>query len=133
MAKYVLDSDIVSAILRKDQGAARGLREALTSNHSVVICSVVYYEVKRGLLYKDARNQLGDFEQFVRNMDWRDVEKPDWEEAAQIWSSRMKRGQRIDVDADILISAVARIDGAVVVTRNTRHFSNLGLTVLSWN
>lgn len=130
--KYLLDTNVVTAILKKEPSVADKLRNALNSDSEVLICSVVYYEIKRGFLYQDAKRQMGSFEAFVDTLNWRDVVRADWEEAASIWESRRRKGQSHEDDADILISAVARLDKATLVTRDPSDFPEADIILQDW-
>lgn len=131
--KYVLDTNVVTAILKKESPVANELKNVLNSDGEVIICSVVYYEIKRGLLYQDTKRYLDFFEALVDTLNWRDVARADWEEAASIWTSRRRNGQPYEDDADILLAAVARLDQAILVTRDSSGFPESDLTVQSWN
>ena len=132
--KYLLDTNIVTAVLKKEPpSVAEELKKLLNSDSQVVICAVVYYEIKRGFLYQDAKRQLSFFEVLVDTLNWRDVDRKDWEEAASIWESRRRKGQSQGDDADILIAAVARLDKAILVTRNSSDFPEADLALQSWS
>ncbi|MEI8372578.1 MAG: PIN domain-containing protein [Planctomycetota bacterium] len=52
--------------------------------------------------------------------------------AAEIYANLHRRGTLIG-DADILIAATAQNHSLVLVTNNTKHFTNVtGLQILSW-
>ena len=44
------------------------------------LCPVVYYEILRGLLYRDAKRQLAEFEMLAATLRWKDFERDIWEE-----------------------------------------------------
>jgi predicted nucleic acid-binding protein len=92
---------------------------------------VVFYEVYRGLLHLDARKQLTFFLNLAATLTWDDLTQVDWETAAHLWAD-LRRNGRLVGDADILIGAYAMRHGAVVVTRNTRHFEYLGVATENW-
>ncbi|HHH41637.1 MAG TPA: type II toxin-antitoxin system VapC family toxin, partial [Chloroflexi bacterium] len=122
---YLLDTNIVTAILRKNPQVADRLRAALASNARVFISAVVYYEIKRGLLKRDASRQLAAFEEMVRHLEWLDVERTHWDAAAALWAESRRAGAPIN-DADLLLAAQARQIRAVVVTDDD-DFDRLGV------
>ena len=75
-AKYVLDANILTAILRKDRTATERMNRALQSNAEFVMCPVVFFEVYRGLLHKDARKQLGFMLLYFDTYTWDDLKRP---------------------------------------------------------
>jgi tRNA(fMet)-specific endonuclease VapC len=96
-----------------------------------MLSPVVYYEIQRGLLRRDARKQLRFFEQLVEALRWDDLQHADWRQAAQLWADEIASG-RPPQDADILIAAQAHRLKAILVTANEDHFNHLGLRIENW-
>ncbi len=130
--KLVLDTNIVSAILRRHKGVRQQLKEELTENAIVYLCPVVYFEVLRGLRHKDAHGQEARFQALVSALNGDAFEHPDWVMAAQMWGHACKRGRRSDDDADVLIAAYARNRAATVVTENMRDFEVFDIPLENW-
>lgn len=61
---YLLDTNIVSYILRRNATIGSKLRDVNRSGEEVFISCITYYELKRGLLYANATRQLAEFNQF---------------------------------------------------------------------
>lgn len=129
-AAYLLDTNIVTAILKKDPHVAGRLRAGLAANARILISAVVYYEIKRGLLKRDAMRQLAAFEEMVSKFEWLDVERAHWEAAAALWTECQKAGMPAN-DADLLLAVQARQAQAVLVT-NDNDFDELGVTRDNW-
>lgn len=130
-ARYVLDANILTAILKRDPIATGRATTALQSNAEFVMCPVVFYEIYRGLLYRDARKQLGFLLGYSDTYIWDDLKRPDWEQAAELWAESRRNGVTVS-DTDLLIAAYAIQRSAVVVTANTDHFLPLGAPVENW-
>lgn len=64
MARYSLDANILSYILRKDEGVVARFEERAADNE-MIICPVADYEVRRWLIRKNAQKQL----EFFRSLD----------------------------------------------------------------
>jgi len=131
-ARYVLDTNILTALLRKEETATRHVQQALNANAEFLMCPVVFYELYRGLLHRDAKRQQSFFLQFTANFAWDDLVREDWEEAAQLWAGLRRGGRPIDDDADLLIGTFAARRSAIVVTDNVKHFALLGVPVENW-
>lgn len=129
-ATYLLDTNIVTALLKRDPHATSRLRAALADNARVLISAVVYYEIRRGLLKRDALRQLAVFEQMVSKLEWLDVERPHWDTAAMLWAERQKAGKPGN-DADLLLAAQARQAQAVLVTDDA-DFEELEVSHENW-
>jgi len=126
MGFYALDANIVSYLLDRRLDVQRKLRELPQRDKhlTIVIPSLAYYEVLRGLYYKDARNKLRMFRNFccqyqISLMDW-----DCWDTAAGIYARLRKMGKLIE-DADIQIAAFCIVNDMTLVTNNARHFSRI--------
>lgn len=117
-AAYLLDTNIVTAILKKNPTVLEQLRAKLRANCRVLISAIVYYEIKRGLLRRDAMRQLADFEEMTCHWMWLDVERAHWEAAATQWAICQKAGIAAN-DADLLLAVQARLAEAVLVTNDS--------------
>lgn len=132
MGRFILDTNIVTGILRRDVRVISRLEGASRTNAEIYLCPVVYYEVRRGLLAKQALRQLQEFEDLSGGLLWADFERPMWEDAAEMYAECRRRGEPHDDDADLLIAAYARHCGATLVTNNTTDFLNLGVQLDNW-
>jgi len=98
---------------------------ALLSRDEIVIPPIVYYEVKRGLLYKKAYKQLEEFKEFcnslvlIDNINFETIEK-----ASELYDSLRNGGQIID-ECDIFIAAFCLVEHYTLVTNNTKHFEKI--------
>jgi predicted nucleic acid-binding protein len=57
LSTYSLDTDIITKLLKKHPGnrtVVARFRKELTRNSTFVICPVVYYEMRRELVFKEA-------------------------------------------------------------------------------
>ncbi len=135
MSAYSLDTDIITKLLRKHPGNQRivgRFREELSRNSLFVICPVVFYEIRRELVFKGAAAQLSAFETLVEAMTWKEFSARIWDRASNLWSALRARG-RSHHDADVLIAAHALECDAVIVTGNVQHFQDTGAKVQDWN
>jgi len=135
MTIYSLDADIVTKLLKKhpgNQAVVRRFREELQRNSLFIICPVVFYEIRRELVFKQAATQLFAFEKLADAMQWREYTEAIWERASSLWAALRAEG-RSHNDADVLIAAHALEYGATLVTGNTGHFHDTGVRVEDWN
>lgn len=130
-SRYVLDTNILAALLKKEATTARSVEQALSADAEFLMCPVVFHELYRGLLHRDAKRQYDFFLQLTATFVWDDLTREDWEKAAQIWALLRRGGHPIE-DADLLIGTFALRRNAVVVTDNVRHFTPLGVPVENW-
>lgn len=135
MSAYSLDTDIITKLLKKHPGnqqIVERFREELRRNSLFVICPVVFYEIRRELVFKGAVAQRAAFEKLVEAMTWKEFSARIWDRASDLWSALRARG-RSHHDADVLIAAHALEYGAVIVTGNVQHFQDTGAQVQDWN
>jgi len=127
---YLLDTNIVTAVLKKDPHVTGRLRAELAANAHILISAVVYYEIKRGLLRRDAMRQLAAFEEIVSKLGWLDVDRSHWEAAAALWAECQKAGTPAN-DADLLLAVQSRQAQVVLVT-DDNDFDSLGVSRENW-
>ena len=128
---YFLDTNTISYLL---EGNTAVLQEYLLARETDVIRvpDIVYYEVYRGLLYRDSRKLMKAFTAFSEELGIVSISRSDFEKAAVIYAELRKSGMTID-DDDILIAAMAVNHDAILVTHNTRHFSTIkDLRIETW-
>lgn len=128
---YVVDSDIFIDVLRKKANVHERIMLELASNSRFVLCPVVYYEVRRGLLDRDASAQLQVFDALTETFQYESLVKDDWKNACVEWARLKQQGTAVG-DRDILISVFARRLGAIVVSGNEKHFQALNADFENW-
>ncbi len=127
----LLDTTVFSSLLRKTPETQERFLAELQAGSTVLVSPVVYYELRRGLLKRDALRLLAFLDTLVTTLVWTELTRGDWEEAANLWVAAQRAG-RPGADADLLIAAQAKRRGAIVVTDNLRHFRGLVPDVESW-
>ena len=130
--KSLLDTDILSAIMRRHPVALSHAAAYLATHGRFTISLISRYEILRGLKAKNATTQLTAFEQFCGTIEILPIDDSVIVRTADIYADLYQRGQLIG-DADILIAATALEHGLPLVTNNQSHFSRIpGLTLLNW-
>jgi tRNA(fMet)-specific endonuclease VapC len=133
MDKSLLDTDILSEVLkRKNLAVLAKARQYLAEHERLAFSAVTAYEIIRGLLAKNASDQLA---RFLKTLDTCDVyffDLPVLMRAAELWADARAGGHPHD-DADLMIGASALVQGRVLVTGNTDHFAWIsGLHLEDW-
>lgn len=128
----LLDTDILSAIMRQHPQATARARRYLIDQRRFTISIITRYEVLRGLLARQAVRQQHAFEQLCAASEVLPITEEVGVQAAAIYADLYARGQLIG-DADILIAATALVHGYAVATNNEAHFQRInGLAVENW-
>ncbi|NER37618.1 MAG: type II toxin-antitoxin system VapC family toxin [Oscillatoria sp. SIO1A7] len=130
---YILDTNIVTAILKRNEKIQARLDRAYQNNRELFISGITYYEIKRGLLATNATRQLADFERLCRSYRVVSVlnEIEILERAATIHAELKRRGTPLE-DADILIAATAIVQGLILVSHDSDMLRVPGVTVEDW-
>ncbi len=129
---YTLDTNFISQLLNGNQVALNNLREALKNRHKVVLNSISYYEIKRGLVLPTFQRKLKVFDTLAKKHNLLNLDISALNEAATIYQNLRQNGTLIE-DADLLMGAIAKANGATLVTHNTKHFSRIvGLSLTDW-
>ncbi|MCL1956417.1 MAG: PIN domain-containing protein [Fibromonadales bacterium] len=132
MSRYALDTNIISYLLRGDKGLQERISYEVKNGDGVVILPIVYYEIKRGLIDKNAMVKLAAFERLCNILGIDGMDTKTLDIAANIYAYKKQQGQQIE-DADILIAASCVAHGYILVTNNERHFLGIkGLEVANW-
>ena len=132
MARYLLDTDICSYIMKRSHPALlERIRSVPIADQalSVVTAAELLYGVKLSTRQKQARE---GFKAFVRHLEVMEWPLEAAEHYADIRADLRRRGEMIGAN-DLLIAAHARSLKAVLVTNNVREFSRVKeLKVENW-
>ena len=129
---YLMDTNIVTAILKKNPKIRDKLRDVEIQKEEAFMSCITFYEIKRGLLYAKATRQLSEFEQLCEKYkvvllkDLQIIEK-----AAELHADLRRKGTPIQ-DADVFIAATAIVKGLILVSNDSDMSRVVGVTVEDW-
>lgn len=130
--RIVLDTDILSAVMKKNPQVLSQARNYLKTSGRFTISIITKYEILRGLKAKNATRQIINFDLLCKRMSILPLTDEIIVKAADIYADLSQRGELIG-DADILIAATAIINGCKVSTNNTYDFERIpGLELENW-
>ncbi len=130
-ARYLLDTNIVSDLVRQPRGRVAG-RLSREGEHSVCTSVVVAAELRYGAAKSGSPRLVRQVERVLAVMRVLPLEQPADEVYARIRCDLQRRGLPIGPN-DLLIAAHALAQGLVLVTGNDREFSRVpGLAVENW-
>lgn len=128
----LLDTDVLSRLMRRDPAALIRARRYLSSHPHLTISLVTRFEILRGLKAKNAAAQIAAFQAFCETNLVLPINDGVIVRAADIYAELRARGQLIP-DADILIAATAIENGLILATNNLSDFSRIsGLSCDNW-
>ncbi|TET70058.1 MAG: type II toxin-antitoxin system VapC family toxin [Candidatus Aminicenantes bacterium] len=132
MKRCTLDTNIISAFLKKDLRVVRRVSDCLEYFDRLTINIISYYEILRGLKELGNEEKLRKFEEFVQENELVSIRKETVVKAAEIYAYLKKQGNLIE-DADILMASIAIVEDLVLITNNIKHFERIeGLATENW-
>jgi len=132
IARALLDTNIISALMRKDPKAFARAESYRGKYPRLTISLMTHFEVLRGLLAIEATQKLANYQLFHARNKVLPMTEVVMTRAADIYADLHRRGQLIP-DADIIIAATALEYGLVLETNNRAAFSRIpGLTIENW-
>ncbi len=132
--RYILDTNIVSELMRGNAAALAKLREC--SSQNVALPQPVRAEIAFGLALMRRSRRKATLEhrwavlaQELRSASWTDEVSQSF---AEIKALLQRNGNLIE-DFDIAIAAHATAEGHCLVTNNTKHLARIkGLRIEDW-
>ena len=120
----LLDTDILSAIMRQDPVVIPKAQEYLIAHDRFTFSIITRYEILRGLKAKGATKQIETFDRFCDVNTVLPLTDEAIVKASDVYAFLRQRGELIG-DADILIASTALISGLCVATNNLKHFQRI--------
>ncbi len=122
MDAALLDTDILTEFFKGQNAVVRGRADAYLQTHGrFAISAFTYYEIVRGLRFKDASTKLKAFDGLCQGVQIFSVVGGVLNQAADLWVAGRKGGHP-HRDADLIIAATALEHGRTLITGNTSHF-----------
>ncbi len=131
-AQVLLDTDILSLIMRKHPAAIQNAGTYLEAHRQFTFSIITRYVILRGLFARGADKQIAAFDRLCSASRVLPLTDPIIVQAATVYADLHQRGELLN-DADILIAATALTHGLAVVTNNVAHFNRFrDLQVVNW-
>ena len=131
MTRYLLDTNIISDLIRNPQGKA-AKRIARVGENNICTSIIVAAELRYGCTKSGSKRIRAAVEDLLGEIDVLPFDAPADAEYGNIRAELEAAGKPIGGN-DLLIAAHARISGATVVTANTNEFKRIpGLKVENW-
>jgi predicted nucleic acid-binding protein len=129
---FILDSNIVSFYIRRDQRIIQKVQDELASGNEVLIGPIAYYEVKRGLMAINAQKRLREFYALCDVLGIGQLDNTILDIASEIYLELRAKKRTVE-DADILTAAFCKSHDFTLVTHNAKHFEAIsGLSYCDW-
>lgn len=129
---YLLDTNIVTAILKRNERIILKLQEVRLHQQKLFISCLTYYEIKRGLLATNATRKMSVFNDFCRTVSILLLDSLEIIERASEIHADLKQKGRLIQDVDILIAATAIARHLILVSDDSDLLRVDSLTVENW-
>ena len=131
MTQYMLDTNIISDLIRNPQGKA-AKRIAKVGDDNICTSIIVASELRYGCAKSGSTRLLKAVEDLLNEIEVLSLDVPADAEYGAIRAELEAAGKPIGAN-DLLIAAHARATGATIVTANTEEFKRIrGLNVENW-
>ena len=134
MSGYLLDTNVLSELVRKKPSREVARRLSRVRNRRITTSSVCVLELRYGAVRHPRGEELWKriSEEILSRVEILPLGEEEARNAGDVLAALDQQGSRIGLE-DVLIGTTARTHALTVVTRNTRHFDRIeGLTVESW-
>ena len=113
---YLLDTNVITDLIEGNQTVRQQLLQHKQQEHTLGLCTPIYYEVQRGLLAANLVRKQEVFAQAVLpRLTLFGLADSDWFQAIQFWADARRRGRQLS-DIDVLLATIAHRLQAVIVS-----------------
>jgi len=124
MKEALIDTDIFSYYMKGNQKVSQKIIDYLTIFPALNLSYITYYEILKGLNYKNASRQINDFKVLVGYFNLINIDIKSVQISSKIYGNLRQRGIVIGT-ADILIVGIAITNNLELITNNTKHFKHI--------
>ncbi|MCL2809500.1 MAG: PIN domain-containing protein [Treponema sp.] len=130
--KYALDTNIISYYLKGNKTIVDRISIETDNENFIIIPPIVFFEIKRWLLAKNAVKKMKLFEMMCSISGISSIGREILEIASEIYSNLQKKGITIG-DNDILLASFCIFHNLTLVTNNEKHFIYIAnLKTVNW-
>jgi tRNA(fMet)-specific endonuclease VapC len=135
MNRTLLDTDILSDVLRGQNGNVLRQAEAYISEHGrLTVSAVTVFEVVRGRFQAQQIDRAAQFLAWSQSAEVLAFDDKSARIGGEIAGTLLRTGTTIGV-ADVLIAAIAIANNVTLATANLAHYQRMvpfGLTLANW-
>jgi len=127
---YCIDTNIAIDFLRGESEVIKKL--SLLREEGIYMTSISLCELFKGVfLSSKSESNLKIVEAFIESNGILDLDKESSREFGNLFSRLNKIGKMIP-EADLMIASIVKANNIALITRDKKHFENLGIEVISW-
>ncbi len=127
---YCIDTNIIVNFLRGDKSTINKFREI--NNNDIFITPLTLCELFRGAFFSSSPEiKVGLIKDLTDSFNLLEFGEKVCIEYGKEYAKLSKIG-KITENIDIMIGCFAKVNNLILVTRNKKHFENLGIKVEAW-
>jgi predicted nucleic acid-binding protein len=128
---YLLDTNTISYWMEEHPTIIQKVQEHIAQNDVLAVCGPIYFELQRGLLWRNSTAKLTNLnEKILPQLSRVPFTEGDWLQAARFWADATRQGKSIE-DVDLLVAAVAYRINAIIVSSD-QDFDPLPIQREDW-
>jgi len=126
---YCLDTNILIDLIRGDKVISEKINEL---NENIFINPITQCELFKGVYLSSMKDeQLGIVEELTESFEILEFNQDICKEFGKEYAKLSKSGKMIP-EFDLIIGCFAKINNLILVTRDKKHFENLGIKLEVW-
>lgn len=127
----VLDTNVIADLIVNIEPVVASFERAIINQDRLILPHAVYYEVQRGLKWRQATRKEQIFEeQIIPRLNLTEITLDDWQQAANYWALAVSQGKQLS-DVDLMIAALTKRLDAILVTSD-KDFDLLPIQRINW-
>jgi tRNA(fMet)-specific endonuclease VapC len=129
---YCLDTNIVVDIFRGDKNLGNKVDNLMLSGTDFFITSITLCELYRGAYgHHNSQEKINEIDSFISNFFILDLDSESCKDFGEVYQ-RLKKSRKLIGEFDLIIGVVVKSRDLILVTRNSKHFENIGAKIEVW-
>lgn len=129
---YCLDTNIIVDFLHGDASVIAHVARCRDIGEPLAVTPISLCELYKGAhLFFNPAAEINNIDAFISACISLDFSIEVCKEFGNMYAFLKKKGALIE-ETDIMIAAIAKIHGVIVVTRNRKHFEKLNVQIEEW-
>jgi predicted nucleic acid-binding protein len=127
---YCIDTNIFVEFLRGNKEIIKRFNEAYSED--IFVSPITLCELFQGAyLSSNPESKIKEINDFIGSFDLLSFDKDVCEEFGRQYSELAKSGKMIP-EFDLIIGCFAKINNLILITRDKKHFENIGIKAEVW-
>ena len=132
MVDYCIDTSIIVEFLRGNEAIENKINTIIYNGLNIFTTYITLCELYKGaFLHSKKEDKIKDLNVFIQNSSIINFTITSCQIFGELYFNLSKKGKIIP-ESDLMIASIARANNLILITRDKRHFENLGIKVEQW-